>query len=407
MSNVNLAIIGQGGRGFGLMRLIMEMEDVNIVGVCDVYQDRVDRAVTTLKEAGKPAPVATQNYHELLALSNVDAVLIATSWQTHMRIAIDSMKAGKYVASEVGGACSLDEVWELVQTSRETKMPCMMLENCCYGREELALLNMVKQNVFGELIHTRCGYEHDLREEVAKGHINRHYRLDNYMHRNGDVYPTHGSVPMGKMLNINRGNRFVSLTSMASKSRGLNEWIKDNLPDVDYLQNYPFALGDVVTTIVKCAHGETLVMTHDTTLPRPYSRGGLVQGTKGIWMEENYSIYLDGISPEHKWEPFAPYLEKYEHPLWKWYQQEGIRGGHGGMDYLTLRAFLESVQAQCDTPIDVYDFAVHAALTPLSEQSVALGGMPQAFPDFTNGAWLVRPAERKWKYSLTEIWDGE
>ena len=279
----------------------------------------------------------------------------------------------------------------------------MLLENCCYGRYELALLNMVKQNLFGEIIHCRCGYEHDLREEVAMGHINRHYRLDNYMHRNGDVYPTHGAVPMGKILNVNRGNRFVSLVSMASKARGLNGWIAQNLPADNELQGYHFTQGDVVTTMIQCAHGETLLITHDTTLPRPYSRGGYVQGTKGLWMEENNGIYIDGEGEPHKWVDFQSYLEKYEHPIWKWYLDSGVRGGHGGMDYLVLRAYVESIQAGADTPIDVYDFATYAAITPLSEQSIATGSMPQPFPDFTDGRYLLREPERSWKYCLSSV----
>ena len=400
---VNIAVIGLGGRGHGMMTNLLEMDDVRIAGLCDLYPDRLDRSVKAVEEVYGSAPFASTDYLRVLDQPDIDGVLITSSWQTHLRIAIDAMNAGKYVASEVGGACSIDECWELIRTSRRTKKPCMLLENCCYGRYELALLNMVKQNLFGEIIHCRCGYEHDLREEVAMGHINRHYRLDNYMHRNGDVYPTHGAVPMGKILNVNRGNRFVSLVSMASKARGLNGWIAQNLPADNELQGYHFTQGDVVTTMIQCAHGETLLITHDTTLPRPYSRGGYVQGTKGLWMEENNGIYIDGEGEPHKWVDFQSYLEKYEHPIWKWYLDSGVRGGHGGMDYLVLRAYVESIQAGADTPIDVYDFATYAAITPLSEQSIATGSMPQPFPDFTDGRYLLREPERSWKYCLSSV----
>ena len=402
-NTVNIAVIGLGGRGHGMMCTLLAMDDVRIVGLCDVYPDRVERSAKAVEEVYGKAPFTSQNYHDILAREDVDGVLITTCWQMHLRIAIDAMNAGKYVASEVGGACSIDECWELVRTSRRTGKPCMLLENCCYGREELALLNMVKQGLFGEMIHCRCGYEHDLRDEVAMGHINRHYRLDNYMHRNGDVYPTHGAVPMGKILNVNRGNRFISLVSMATKARGLNEWSAKHMPADNEVQGYPFAQGDVVTTMIKCAHGETLVLTHDTTLPRPYSRGGYVQGTKGVWMEENRGIMLEGETEPHVWSAFDPILQKYEHPICKWYQEAGIQGGHGGMDYLVLRAYVESIQAQTDTPIDVYDSATYAAITPLSENSIATGSMPQPSPDFTNGGYLVREPERCWKYSLSEV----
>ena len=406
-SSVNFGIIGLGCRGTDLSRTLSQMDDVNIVAVCDVYQDRIDRVCSDLEAAGKCRPATTLNYHDILTMESVDAVLITTAWQTHLTIAIEAMKAGKWVASEVCGACSVDQCWELVRTHQETKVPCMMLENCNYGREEMALLNMVQQNVFGELIHLRCGYGHDLRDEVSMGHINRHYRLDNYMNRNGELYPTHGAGPMSKLLNINRGNRFVSLVSVATKARGLNEYVKSKINDVPALaelNGYNFTQADVVTTIITCAHGETLMLTHDTTLPRPYSRFGYVQGTKGLWMEENRGIYLEDRSENrHAWDSFEPYLKEYEHPLWKWYLEEGIKGSHGGMDYLTLRAFVESFQNNTETPLNVYDFATMTAITALSEQSVATGSMPQPFPDFTNGRWLVPEPARSWKYGLDVI----
>lgn len=405
-SSVNMAVIGLGGRGRGMGGNLCQMPDVNVIAICDVYPDRVEATAADMESAGHPRPFTTLDYHDILAMPSVDAVLITTSWQTHLTIAIEAMKAGKYVASEVCGSCSVDQCWELVRTYQETKIPCMLIENCNYGREEMALLNMVKQNVFGELIHLRCGYEHDLRGEISHGHLNRHYRLDNYMNRNGDLYPTHGAGPMAKLLNINRGNRFTSLVSVASKARGLNEYVDAHvteLPGLSEIKGYHFTQGDVVTTIITCAHGETLLLTHDTTLPRPYSRGGYVQGTKGLWMEENYSLYLEGMDPGHKWQDFKPYLEKYEHPLWKWYQEEGVRGGHGGMDYLVLRAFVESFMNGEDTPLNAYDFATMTAITALSEQSVAAGGMPQPFPDFTNGRWLVPAPAKDRRYSLDLI----
>jgi hypothetical protein len=265
---------------------------------------------------------------------------------------------------------------------------------------------MVKKGLFGELIHCQCGYEHDIRDEVGLGEINRHYRLDNYKNRNGEIYPTHGLGPTAKHLDINRGNRMISLVSMSSKARGMHEWIEANkirYPEGDPLFQYHFNQGDIATTMIKCAHGETIFLIHDTTLPRPYSRGGRVQGTKGLWMEDNRSVYLENVSPSHKWESFDKYLETYEHPLWKWFTTEGVRGGHGGMDYLVFRAFIESFDEGKPMPIDVYDGASWMAVTTLSEQSVAMGGAPVCIPDFTNGKWLTFRAKEPTKFSLDGI----
>ncbi|MFA6929974.1 MAG: Gfo/Idh/MocA family oxidoreductase [Lentisphaeria bacterium] len=401
---VRIAMVGISGRGSGLLGLLLEMEDVEVLGVCDRYPDRLEKAAKQVQDASGVVPLAVSDYRRLLEDKNLDALITPSSWTSHAQICLDGMEAGKYVATEVGGATSIEQCWSLVRTSERTGKPCMLLENCCYGQEEMTVLNMVKKGLFGELIHAEGGYRHDLREEVCQGRENRHYRLENYMHRNGDVYPTHDLGPIAKYLNVNRGNRMLSLTSTASKSRGLNVWAKTNKGADHDLADYPFALGDVVTTVIKCAHGETITLFHDTSLPRPYSRGNLLQGTKGIWMEDKHGIYLEGLSEKaHTWEDISKYYEQYEHPLWKRFHQEGVKGGHGGMDWLVLRAFVESVQKNQQTPVDVYDTAAWMAITCLSEDSVSMGSMPVAIPDFTEGRWIAREPVVKGTYCLEEV----
>ncbi|WP_409344906.1 Gfo/Idh/MocA family protein [Paenibacillus sp. MBLB4367] len=402
---VKLGVIGLGGRGRGLLSLLLEMEDVEITAVCDLYEERLQLGMELVAQSGRPAAEAYGDYKKLLAREDLQGVIIATTWITHAEIAIAAMKAGKYAGIEVGGAASLEECWDLVRTSEQTGVPCMLLENCCYGREELAVMNMVKQGLLGELIHCQCGYEHDLRDEVALGEQNKHNRYRNYLHRNGELYPIHGLGPVSKTLNINRGNRLVSLTSMASKARGLKQWAAEQFGENDPLAKTEFAQGDIVTTMIKCAGGETIHIIHDTTLPRPYSRAGRVQGTKGLWMEDNNSVHIEGRSPAHTWESFDPYREEYEHPIWKEYLNMGVRGGHGGMDYLVLRSFAESVMNGTQTPIDVYDTAVWMAITVLSEESVALGSAPVSIPDFTKGKWISREEAPVSRYSLDAIRD--
>jgi hypothetical protein len=400
MGNIRLGVIGLGKRGTGWLGLLNQMDDVDIVALCEVYEDRLAAGAELVAASGRPKPAVYSSYRDLLEQSDCEAVLITTSWTSHVEIAVAAMEAGKKVGMEVGGAVSLEECWLLVRTAESTGVPCMMLENCCYGRHEMAVLNMVKQGLFGELIHCQGGYEHDLRDEIALGDETRHYRLEQYLHRNGELYPTHEIGPIAKYLDIHRGNRFMTLVSMSSKARGLREWIVDRYGENHPKAKWEFMQGDIVTTMIRCARGETILLIHDTTLPRPYSRGGRVQGTKGLWMEDNQSIYLEGKSPAHTWEPFEPYLEQYEHPLWRHYRSIGVRGGHDGMDYLVMRAWIESVRNQTPPPIDVYDAAAWMAITALSEQSIALGGAPVAFPDFTNGGWMDRTPKNTGMYSL-------
>ena len=209
--------------------MLSEMPDVKIAAVCDLFDDRMAAAADIAeKNQGSPCDRCA-DYRQLLARDDIEAVLIASSWSTHITIAIDSMKAGKYTACEVGGASSLDECWELVKVSESTGIHCMLLENCNYNREELALLRMAKEGIFGELIHCECGYQHDCRDLILSDSNSYNFRLNHYQHRNGDLYPTHGLGPMAKILGINRGNRMVSLTSMSTKSRGLKEWAAAHL----------------------------------------------------------------------------------------------------------------------------------------------------------------------------------
>ena len=410
--NIKIGAVGLGGRGRGNLAEILNCEGVEVTAVCDKYEDRALEGQKIVTEKTGKSPDVYLDYKEMLARDDLDAVLCCTTWITHARIATDAMRAGKHVAIEVGGAADIEECWEMVRASEETGKFCMLLENCCYDRSEMALYNMVKQGLFGEIIHMAGGYEHDLRDEISLGREDRHGRLFNFQHRNGELYPTHQLGPISKVLGINRGNRFISLVSMASKSRGLNEWIKNNKGEDYDLANYKFNQGDVVTTMIKCANGETVTLIHDCSLPRPYSRAYRIQGTKGIYMEDGDSIYLEGISHEnkehwtHTWENFYDdgYRDKYEHPLWKKYSEEGIHaGGHGGMDFLVLSAFVESVKLDAKPPIDVYDTAAWMAVTCLSEMSVATGSSPIAFPDFTRGMWIDREPYRRGQFCLDEV----
>ena len=397
-NKIKMAIVGLGARGISLLETAyLEHEGVEFVAVCDEYEDRTKQGADVIEKVTGKRPSECKNYKEILALPEVEAVVVCTSWDRHIDICIEAMEAGKYVASEVGGAYSVRECWRLVETYERTGVAVMFLENCVYGRDELMVYNMVKKGVFGTLVHCEGGYRHDLREEVSFGREKRHYRLDNYIHRNSENYPTHELGPIAKLLGINRGNRMLTLTSVASKSVGLKEYIKENKSDDEILKNTDFNQADVVTTIIKCANGETIVLTLDTTLPRYYSRGFYVQGTKGMYTEDNKSIFLD--KHEHAKDHFAwdkhwgnveEFRKEYEHPIWEKYLREGVKEGHDGMDYLVFSDFVDCVKNKTQASIDAYDMAAWMCITALSEESIAKGGMPVFVPDFTNGKWIKR-----------------
>lgn len=353
----------------------------------------------------------------MLACEDVEAVFVPTSWNSHLSIAMDCMEAGKYVAIEVGGAASVEELWRLIHIYEKTGKPCMMLENCCYARNELMVLNMVRQGMFGELVYCEGGYEHCLRKEMSRIETTYEERAFHNLYRNGELYPTHALGPIAKILHINRGNRFLSLTSTASKACSLQAYRKELATKGEKIDtSVQYHEGDVITTVIKCANGETITLTHSISLPRPYSRDCRVQGTKGIWLEDRNGIYIDGVSreeevldvagnpyTEHYWDNVEDYYEKYDHPIWKEYKNH-LLGGHGGIDSLALQAFLDAVRDGTNTPIDVYDIAAWMAVTCLSEQSIATGSAPIAFPDFTNGKWVRREPQPKSRWALDEIY---
>jgi predicted dehydrogenase len=410
---IRLGFIGVGLRGQNHLDLALKRTDTEVVAICDVQQRMIDMSLKLIADAGKPKPQVIMDgpygYKKLLENKDIDAIIIATPWEWHTVMCIDSMNAKKYVGCEVITGMTLEECWELVHTSERTGMPLMMLENVCYRRDVMAVLNMVRQNVFGELVHLQGGYQHDLREIKfnngkdasgngaefgEKGFSEAQWRTQHAVYRNGDLYPTHGIGPVAMMIDINRGNRFTQLVSYSTKARGLHEHIvKVGGP------NHPnakinFKLGDVVTTMISTNNNETILLQHDTDLPRPYSLGFRVQGTKGIWMDINQSIYIEGQSKKaHQWEDAKAWLDKYDHPLWKKYGNDASGAGHGGMDWFVLNAFLESVKRKTNTPQDVYDAVTWSAITPLSESSIQLGGESVEFPDFTQGKWMLRKNE--------------
>ncbi len=406
-TKVRLGFIGVGLRGQNHLEMALYREDVEIVAICDIDPNAIQIAQKMIADKGRKPAVAYQkgdhDFENLAKRSDIDGVVIATPWEWHVPMALEVMKQGKYAGIEVSATVTLQESWDLVNMYEKTGSHCMILENVCYRRDVMATLNMVRQGMFGTLSHVQCGYQHDLREVKfndgkqaygggvefgAKGFSEAKWRTQHSIDRNGDLYPTHGLGPVAEMLNINRGNQFAYLTSMASPALGLHQYIEEKGGKDHPNAKVNFKCGDIVQTMIKCHNGETILITHDTNLPRPYSLGFRVQGTKGIWMEDNKSIYLEGVSPKaHRWEDYKPYQEKYDHPLWKAHAADAENAGHGGIDYFVLRAFIEAIKAKVAPPIDVYDTAAWSAISPLSEESIAKGSAPIQIPDFTRGKW--------------------
>ena len=412
---VRMGIIGAGFRSHEHMGNFLQREDVEIVAIADPQQRSIDDALKVFKQYNRPEPAIYKNgdhdYKNLLKRDDVDAVMICSPWQWHSIQAIDAMNAGKIPGVEVCGAIKLQECWDVVNTSEKTKVPLMMMENVCYRRDVMAVLNMVRQGIFGELLHAQGGYEHDLRgvlfndgvtaydsgvEFGKNAYSEAQWRTEHNKNRNGELYPTHGLGPVAVMLDVNKGNRLTKLSSVASKARGLHKYIVDhpkggpNHPNAKVV----FKCGDIVNTQLQCANGETILLTHDVSSPRPYNLGFRVQGTEGLWQDygsggknQGFIYFQKQMNHSHKWEDTTTWLTDNDHPLWKKYGAAAEGAGHGGMDFFVDHAFIECIKRGVDFPLDVYDYASWYSITPLSEKSIIEGGQVQNIPDFTRGKW--------------------
>lgn len=386
-----IAVVGLGQRGVFWAKTIMEREDTELIAIADVYEDRVASVLKVAKEMEiDTIKYAVTDYTTLLDKKDIGIVMIVAAWESHVPLAIEFMNAGIVTALEVGGAYCLEDCFQLVHTYEATGTPFFFMENCCYGKRETMVTNMVRQGLFGSIVHCSGSYSHDLREEIAAGEKNRHYRFRNYVHRNCDNYPTHELGPIAKLLNINHGNRMLSLVSVSSKAEGLQQYIQDKHPELSGTQ---FIQGDVVNTIITCANGETILLTLDTTLPCSYSRSFRVRGTKGMYYENNDMVYLDEEHyPKYEfdgkslWGNAGEYEDQYLTQAWK--DHVDTSKGHGGMDAIMLSDMLRCLDEGLPMPIDVYDAASWMSVSVLSEESIQKGGAPVMIPDFTRGQWI-------------------
>ena len=406
-NKLQVGIIGTGLRGQWMTKLLLDRSDVDIPVICDIDEKMIDMVLNVFEKQGRPKPKiyrdGPEDFRNMVSNEDLDGVYIATPWEWHHPMAMAAMENGCNVGTEVPAALTINECWDLVNTSEKSGKLCMIMENVNYRRDIMAVLNMVRKDLFGELLHCQGGYQHDLRhvkfndgkgaygggvEFGEKGFSEARWRTQHSVDKNADLYPTHGLGPISPMLKINRGNRMLHLTSTASQSRGLHEYIVKNGGEDHPNAKINFKLGDVVTTVIKCANGQTIMLSHDTNSPRPYSLNFRVQGTKGIWMKDNKSIYIEGRSPEsHRWEKDEPYLKEYDHPLWKRFEQQAAGSGHGGMDFFIIRAFVEALKDDQSPVIDVYDAVSMSVIVPLSEKSIKSNSASIQIPDFTRGKW--------------------
>jgi hypothetical protein len=393
MDPVRIGYVGVGGMGSAHVKNLLKIEGAQIKAVCDIVPEKVAKVQQWVVESGQPRPEGysggPEDFKRLCARPDIDLVYNATPWEWHVPICVAAMEAGKHAATEVPAAMTLDQCWQLVETSERTRRHCVMMENCCYDRPEMQCLSMVKKGLLGEILHAEAGYLHDLRAVKFSNEGEGLWRLAHSIKRNANLYPTHGLGPVAQCLDINRGDRFDYLVSMSTPSRGLNAFAAKTFGPGDPRATQKYALGDVNVTLIYTALGKVITLYHDTNLPRPYSRIHKVQGTNGLFEKYPNRVYVEGRSKDDEWDGLDKFAE-FDHPLWTTQAEKARGAGHGGMDYIEDFRLIEALRHGRPLDLDVYDAAAWSVVTALTEQSVAGRGKPVEFPDFTRGGWKTR-----------------
>ena len=396
MKQVRVGIIGLGNRGSEHARLIdaIGLDKCKLVAICDIRPEVAGKVMDSLSKTGNQKPTVYMGtptgWMELCKRDDIDVVIIATQWEEHAPMAIYAMQQGKHVAVEVPAVLTIEECWKMVNTAEETQRNCMMLENVCYGDEELWILNMVEKGVFGTLTYAECAYIHDLRELLfSKTYYYKQWRTHHIMERDGNLYPTHGLGPVAQYMGIDRGDRFDYLVSMSSLQAGMDEHSDTIEPDNDFYKKKGFKHGDINNTIIKTHKGRSILVQHDVVTGRPYNRINMLAGTKAFHKGYPSKLAINGqghgfISDDD----YKTYRKMHAHPLWAKLEKLAEKnGGHGGMDFVMLWRMIDCFNQGLPLDMDVYDAASWTVVTPLSELSVQLGSVPVRFPDFTKGAW--------------------
>ena len=388
---VRIGFVGVGGQGAAHVRNMLQVPGVRVTAICDIVDERVKLMQKWVVEAGQREPVGysrgPRDFERLCETQDVDLVFNSTPWEWHVPVCTSAMKNGKHAATEVPAAMTLDDCWALVEHAEKYRKHCVMMENCNYGRPELMVLNMVRQGVFGEILHAEGGYLHDLRSVKFAAQGEGLWRRAWATKHNGNLYPTHGLGPVANCMDINRGDRFEYLVSMSGPSRGLQQWAQEHFPADAPQRSERYVLGDVSTSLIRTARGKTIVVSHDTNLPRPYSRINLVQGTRGLFQGYPDRVYIEGRSPLHQWDTAEKYRTEYEHPLWTDLTSRAEGAGHGGMDYIEDYRLIKCLREGLPTDMNVYDAASLSCIVQLSEQSNGRRSSAVDFPDFTRGRW--------------------
>jgi predicted dehydrogenase len=394
LNTVRIGIIGIGTRGSAAVMRLSYIEGVEIKGLCDIVTERAESAKTRIKDAGHIPIVYSGNEESWMVMcqqENIDLIYITTPWPLHAPMAVFAMEHGKHVASEIPAATTVEDCWKLVQTSEKTKKHFVMLENCCYDFFELLTLNMARQGFFGDIVHCEGAYIHERASFIQRGNHDEKWRLHENITRNGNLYPTHGLGAIAQIMNINRGNRMDYLVSTSTNDFLMKD-ITQKLAESDkYYQQFIDSSfrGNMNITTIRTIKGQTIMLQHDVTTPRPYSRIHLVSGTKGTALK--YPLPSRIAKGHDNWltkKEFSKLEKKYNPPIINKMKDMAIKiGGHGGMDFLMDWRLIDCLRNGLPVDINVYDAAAWSVIAPLSEWSVSNHSAPIDIPDFTSGAW--------------------
>lgn len=371
MKKIKTVFIGVGYRGRQLLQILQALPVFEVVAVADPAIEAANVSGIVCYNSGE------DDYLNMLDCYKPELVFVTSPWQLHVPHAMQCVARGCHVALEIKGGLFLGEYQPLMELAEQKRCSVYPLENTLFRRDVLAMCNMVNVGVFGEIIHMRGGYRHDLRSLLLDdaGNIGRRDKTESvwrskfYQCENGDLYPTHGLASLCMIAGINRTDCFKSLVSFASKSAGLLQRIKDLRGDT----NVKITMGDIVSTQIKTEKGILISLVHDTTLPRPRSLDFEIQGTKAIWQGNDSRIYVENVSPDETWEPALSYIESYESLYWQKWGKDALLydAHHQGMDYIMLKVLEADLLNKTIFPATLADLACWTSVSSWSKKSIA------------------------------------
>ncbi|MEX0681204.1 MAG: Gfo/Idh/MocA family oxidoreductase [Balneolales bacterium] len=398
---VRVGVIGIGDRGSGSVSQYASIEGVEIKALSDLEADRVQNSADRIQSLGHTPDLYSgheDEWKKVCERSDIDLIVIATPWHLHTPMAVFAMEHDKHVSVQLPAATTIDECWQLVETSERTRKHCVQISASCHRDVMAANFNMVKQGFFGDIIHGEGNYIHELINDTyffhSRDKFHNQWRIKENIGKHGNLYAGHGFTPLVQMMDINCGDKLEYLSSVSSNDFNFAEAVKKYAEQDDIWEQFigKEFRGNMNITIIRTAKGRTIELQHDISSPRPRP-GGLLSGSKAIYQgrPDRWAIsdrrWLNEEEGNELVEEYTPEMVKRFDEITRQATSDHARSGYYDLASALDWRVIDSLRNGVPMDLSVYEAAVTSCIMPLSIWSVANRTNSVTVPDFTRGAW--------------------